>query len=152
MVDGGFTKEQLAIAKQLQAGYYSSGTFKAPTTGVRPVPQQQVGRRSASAAPPVRMPPAQPARPQPGSALRSSNGLVRPLPSGGQCFLDALSLLIYTHPFCHLIFVLSLFIFVSPFHSLFFTKETSNCLKTSLSNALIIRLFALVICVFRSIF
>ncbi|ERT01508.1 hypothetical protein HMPREF1624_02759 [Sporothrix schenckii ATCC 58251] len=82
MGDGGFTKEQLAMAKQLQAAYCSSGTFKAPMVTSRPAPRQQAGR--SSTAPPVRMPPSsQTTRSQPGSVLRSSNGLVRPLPSGG---------------------------------------------------------------------
>ncbi|KIH92971.1 hypothetical protein SPBR_09138 [Sporothrix brasiliensis 5110] len=81
MGDGGFTKEQLAMAKQLQAGYCSSGTFKAPMVTSRPAPHQQAGR--SSTAPAVRMPPSsQTTRSQPGSVLRSSNGLVRPLPSG----------------------------------------------------------------------
>ncbi|KAL1899450.1 hypothetical protein Sste5346_002847 [Sporothrix stenoceras] len=80
MVDGGFTKEQLAIAKQLQASYCSSGTFKSSSSNGS-ASRQQVGRQPA---PPVRMPPSSGpvTRSQAGSVLRSSNGLVRPLPSG----------------------------------------------------------------------
>ena len=74
-----FSKDQLALAKQLQSGYMTSGTFHSQGQGgpSKGAPSQQAPRK-----------PAQPVRSQP-PAPRSMNGLVRPLPSNGTYIIHA---------------------------------------------------------------
>ncbi|CAK7567226.1 MAG: hypothetical protein SEPTF4163_005188 [Sporothrix epigloea] len=76
----GFTEEQMAMAKQLQASF-----VKEPQSS-RGSASSKKSKKTTMPPPVVRPPPARRLiQTQPNSALSISNGLVRPLPSKATC-------------------------------------------------------------------